>query len=186
MLKDFPGRQPDENVVMVIRKHVIVYVHNILIFLLACILPLTVFLLIWSSRFPLAQGGTVAVIGYLGASLYFLYGLALLVVAFLNDEFDLFILTDHRLIDVTQVSFLKRTVATTPLDQIQDTTSDIQGILGTLLNFGSVDVQTAAGLASNFTIDHVPDPAMIARTILNQAEEHKEKERIRGITPSHV
>lgn len=184
MLNDFPGRQPDEKVLMVIRKHPIVYIRTGLVFLVAAILPLAVFLILWSSNFPLSQGGTVNVLGYLGASLYFLYSLALLVVSFINDEFDLFILTDHRLIDITQVSFLKRTVATTPLNQIQDTSSDIHGILGTVLNFGSVEVQTAAGLASSFTIDNVPDPALVARTILNEVEVRKEKDILyRGSVP---
>lgn len=174
MLENFPGRQPDENVVMVIRKHPIVYIRIILVFFVAVILPLIIFLYIWSKNFPLSQGGTVSVVGFLGGSLYLLYSLALFVVSVLNEEFDLFILTNHRLIDITQVSFLKRTVATTPLNQIQDTTSDIQGVLGTLLNYGIVDVQTAAGSASNFTIDNIPDPAMVARAIMNQAEERKE------------
>jgi len=176
MLENFPGKQLDEKILMVIRKHPVVYVRSILVFLVAVILPLTVFLILWSVSFSLAQGGTVAMLGYLGASLYFLYGLALLVISFLNDQFDLFILTDHRLLDITQVSLLKRTVATTPLNQIQDTTSDIHGVLGTLFNYGTVDVQTAAGLASNFTIDNIPDPAIIARTILNKAEERKGKD----------
>ena len=170
---DFPGKQPDERVLMIIRKHPIVYIRNLLVFLVASILPLAIFLMIWSGSFPLSEGGTVSVIGYLGASLYFLYSLALLLISWLDDEFDLFLLTDHRLIDITQVSFLKRTVATTPLDQIQDTTSDIHGVLGTLLNYGNIDVQTAAGDASSFTIDHVPDPGMVARKILNYAEEKK-------------
>ena len=186
MLHNFPGRQPNEKVVMVIRKHPIVYLRSMLVFLIAVVLPLVIFLIIWKSGFPLSQGGMVSTLGYLGASLYFLYGLALLVISFLNDQFDLFILTDHRLLDITQVSLLKRTVSTTPLNQIQDTTSDIQGVLGTLLNFGTVDVQTAAGAASNFTIDNVPDPAIIARTILNEAEKRKESEFQRGDRHSEV
>jgi len=180
MLQNFPGRQPDEKVVLVIRKHPIVYIRSLLVFMIAVILPLAVFLIIWVNSFPLSVGGTMSVLGYLGASLYLLYGLALLVISILNDQFDLFILTDHRLLDITQVSLLKRTVATTPLNQIQDTTSDIHGVLGTLLNYGTVDVQTAAGLASNFTIDNVPDPAIVARTILNEAQKRKEMEMRHG------
>jgi len=178
MLTDFPGKQPDEKVLMVIRKHPIVYIRNLMLFLVASILPLSIFLMFWSNRFPLSEGGTASVVGYMGASLYLLYSLALFLIAWLDDEFDLFILTDHRLIDITQVSFLKRTVATTPLDQIQDITSDIHGVLGTLLNYGAIDVQTAAGDASNFRIDHVPDPAMVARKILNYAEEKKGRNHI--------
>ena len=176
MISDFPGRQADEKILMVIQKHPIVYIRSFLIFLVAAMLPLTIFLMIWSNRFPLSEGGTAGIIGYLGSSLYFLYSLALLLISWLDDEFDLFILTNHRLIDITQVSFLKRTVATTPLDQIQDASSDIHGVLATLLNFGSIDVQTAAGLASNFSIANVPDPAMVARTILNHVEQIKEQE----------
>ena len=182
MLQNFPGRQPDEKVVMVIRKHPIVYIRSLLVFMVAVALPLGIFLIIWGSSFSLSAGGTLGVVGYLGACLYLLYGLALLVISFLNDEFDLFILTNHRLLDITQVSLLKRTVATTPLNQIQDTTSDIHGVFGTLLNYGTVDVQTAAGLASNFTIDNIPDPAIVARTILNEAEKRKEHEMRRERT----
>jgi len=173
MLQNFPGKQPHEKVLLVIRKHVIVYIRIVLIFFVTSLIPITVFMAIWSSTFPLSAGGTTSILGYLGASLYLLYSLAVLLIAWLNEEFDLFILTDHRLIDITQVSFLKRTVATTPLDQIQDTTSDIHGVLGTILNYGSIDVQTAAGSASSFTIDHVPDPALVARKILTYAERSK-------------
>ncbi|MBN2306830.1 hypothetical protein JXD20_02495 [Candidatus Peregrinibacteria bacterium] len=184
MLQNFPGKQPEEKIIMVIRKHVIVYIRSVLIFMIAVVLPLLIFLIIWSHSFPLAESGPVSVIGYLGASLYLLYGLALLVISFLNDQFDLFILTDHRLLDITQVSLLNRTVAITPLNQIQDTTSDIHGILGTLLNYGTVDVQTAAGFASNFTIDTISDPGMIARAILNEAEKRKEAEMKYGAKKS--
>ncbi|MDH5596583.1 MAG: PH domain-containing protein [Candidatus Peregrinibacteria bacterium] len=170
MITDFPGRQPNEKILLVIRKHFIVYIRIVLLFLVTSVIPVLVFIAIWSSSFPLNAGGSASIIGYLGATIYFLYSLAVLLIAWLDEEFDLFILTDHRLIDITQVSFLKRTVATTPLDQIQDTTSNISGILATILNYGTIDVQTAAGMASSFTIDHVPDPAMTARQILNYVE----------------
>ena len=173
MIQDFPGKQANEKILLVIRKHIIVYIRIVLIFFVTSVIPITIFISIWANSFPLSSGGTTSVIGYLGATIYLLFSLALVLIAWLNEEFDLFILTDHRLIDITQVSFLKRTVATTPLKQIQDTTSDINGILGTILNFGTIDVQTAAGDASNFTIDHVPDPAMVARRILNHVERSK-------------
>ena len=174
MLQDFPGKQPNEKVLMVIRKHMIVYARILFFFFLTSVFPILVFISIWSRTFPLSSGGTISIVGYLGALLYLLYSLAILLIAWLNEEFDLFILTNNRLIDITQVSFFKRTVATTPLSQIQDTTSDIHGILGTVLNYGSIDVQTAAGDASSFTIDHVHDPALVARRILNYAQQKKE------------
>lgn len=175
MLQYFPGRQPDEKIIMVIRKHPIVYVRIVVVFILVTTLPLSFFLTFWLDLFPISNPQAVGLAGYLGAVLFLLYGLMFLMIAILDEEFDLFILTDQRLIDITQVSFLKRTVATTPLGQIQDTTSNIQGILGTIMNYGRIDVKTAAGTASTFNMDHVNDPSMVSRVILNQAEEWREK-----------
>lgn len=174
MITDFPGKRPDENVLMVIRKHPVVYIRLVVVFIVINLVPVSIFMALWSNSFPLSSGGTLATIGYLGALFYVLYGLAILLIAWLNEEFDLFILTDHRLIDIEQVSFLKRNVATTPLIQIQDTTSEINGIVGTLLNYGTIDVKTAAGNASDFNIDYVHDPSLIAREILNYAHVGKQ------------
>jgi hypothetical protein len=174
MLNHFPGRQADEKIIMIIRKHPVVYFRLSLTFVVVALVPLAFFLRFWTAIFPVSNSGAIGMAGYLGAILVLLYSLMFLMIAILDEQFDLFVLTNHRLIDITQVSFLKRTVATTPLNQIQDTTSNIQGLLGTLLNYGSIDVKTAAGIASTFNMDHVADPGMVARVILNQAEERKE------------
>ncbi len=174
MLQDFPGRKPDEHVIMIIRKHPIVFISRVLVFLLISILPLAIFLYFWSRSYPIASGTLIGVTGYLIALMYFLGTLMALLISWLNEEFDLFILTDHRLIDITQINFLKREVAATPLSQIQDSTGDIQGFFGTLLNYGEIKIRTAAGRGSSFIIDRVPDPDILARKILNYAHESKE------------
>lgn len=176
MLQYFPGGHQDEKIILVIRKHPVVYVRIALVFLGICVLPAGYFLSVWSKLFPIAERSVVGLVGYLGVCLFSLYSLMILMIAIIDEMFDLFILTDHRLIDVTQISFLKRTVATTPLSQIQDTTSRIQGLLGTLLNYGSIDVKTAAGVASNFSMDHIFDPSAVARVILDAAEGRREKD----------
>jgi membrane protein YdbS with pleckstrin-like domain len=178
---DLPGKQPDEKVLMTIRKHPIVYIRISVVFFLTAIVPSIIFIIVWANNFPVRTAGNTGVIGLLAALIFILYALAIFLIAWLDEEFDLFVLTNKRLIDITQVGFLKRKVATTPLNQIQDTTSDISGILGTVLNYGQVDVQTAAGNASDFTIDHIPDPALVARSILEVANQKKG-----GEDPSHI
>ncbi len=173
MLKDFPGKKPDENVIMVIRKHWIVYFVRVFLFVVIAVLPIWAFIFFWGRSFPLSEGGLTSVLGYLFTSFYFLFGLAFLLISWINEEFDLFIVTDHRLIDVTQVSFLKRNVAATPLPQIQDSNGKVAGLFGTILNYGDVTVRTAAGDASDFKIDRVPDPELLARKILNFAHQSK-------------
>jgi len=168
---NFPGKRPNEVVLTVIRKHSIVYARIVAVFLLTVLLPLLGFLFGWFAYYPLAEHYTLGIGVGLFSCAYFLYGLLFTCIAWLNEEFDLFIVTNQRLIDVTQVSFLQRTVTTTPLEQIQDTTSDVKGMIRTLLNYGDLVVQTAAGNASDFHIDRVPDPAIYARKILNWAHE---------------
>jgi hypothetical protein len=168
---NFPGKRSDEEVLLVVRKHIIVYTRILVVFLVTVLLPLIGFLLGWFSFYPFYENHTSGVIVGLFSCVYLLYGLLFTCIAWLNEEFDLFIITNQRLIDITQISFLKRTVTTTPLEQIQDTTSNVDGILATMLNYGDLVIQTAAGDASDFQIDHVSHPAFVARKILNWAHD---------------
>jgi hypothetical protein len=45
-----------------------------------------------------------------------------------------------------------------------------------MLNYGTVDVKTAAGVASTFNLDHVPNPAHVARQLLELAQHKREEE----------
>ena len=174
----FPGQRPNEKILMVIRKHIVVYVRIIMALIIAGFIPLTVLLSVWFKYNPFAENKLIgSIIGLLACGIV-LIGLIISLIAWLNEEFDLFILTDERLIDITQESFLKRSVASTPLKQIQDTTSHVDGILPTLLNYGNIEVQTAAGDASKFEIDRIPDPGFVARKILNYARESRNENEI--------
>lgn len=163
----FQGQRPDEKIVMIIRKHVIVYIRLILIFLITTALPITIFLFFWIPQFPLSSLTQGGLLGYLGVCFFLLYSLAIFLIAWLNEEFDLFILTNQRLVDITQVNFFKRTVAATQLRNIEDTLAKVSGFWSTLLNYGDLDVQTAAGDPSEFYMDHIPDPVSVARVIIN-------------------
>ena len=167
---NFPGQRPNEKVLTVVRKHKVVYIRIVITLLFAIIAPLIVFLLIWFSYYPYESNKTAGIIVGLFSSIYILYGLLFTAIGWIDEQFDLFILTNERLIDITQVNIFKRMVASTPLNQIQDTTSNIDGVIATIFNYGNIEIQTAAGNASKFEIDHVEDPANIARIILNYAQ----------------
>ena len=171
----FPGQRPDETIVMIIRKHVIVYVRLVLFFLVTTIFPAMIFLFFWMPQFPLSNLTQAGLIGYLGVCFFLIFSLAVFLVAWLNESFDLFILTNQRLVDITQVNFFKRTVAATQLRNIEDTLAKVSGFWPTLLNYGDLDVQTAAGDPSEFYMDHIPDPVGVARVILNAVYEGQKK-----------
>ena len=167
---DFPERLHNEHVIMVIRKHFIVYLRLVAAFVFIFILPIVILFWLMANFSPVANNLEVLLNFGIFSCVYFLYGLIFLAIAWIDEEFDLFILTNQRLIDMTQENIFKRTVASTALEHIQDSTSKVEGIFQTILNYGNVDVQTAAGNASAFEIDRVPQPDAVSQAILSAAE----------------
>lgn len=174
----FPGQREGEEVLAVIHKHVIVYIKLTIAFVAIVIVPIILFLFFWFRAYPLQEFYQRGVIAGIFLSLYFLYGLLFLTIAWINEQFDVFIVTNHRLVDVTQITFLKRSVTSTPLEQIQDTTGAVHGLIPTILRYGDLTVQTAAGDASDFFIDRIPDPNGVAQRILDWAHKTREGKRI--------
>jgi hypothetical protein len=177
----FPGQREGEKIIMVIRKHPIVYMRIMAVFIICVLMPIVIFYAVAPGYGLFGNYSNINITINLFICAYLLYGMLLTVIALMNEQFDLFILTDQRLIDYTQVSFLEKTVSSTPLQHIQDTTSSITGFLQTLFNYGAVDVQTAAGSASTFNIDRVPDPNNIAKIILNSVRLARPNKPISGI-----
>ncbi|QQR83782.1 PH domain-containing protein [Candidatus Peregrinibacteria bacterium] len=173
--KLFPDQQENEEVLCFIRKHQVVYIKIIAAFLLVVIFPMAAFTFAWFQFLPYSENNSTTLVMGILVSLFVLYGLLFAMIRWLNEEFDVFIITSDRLIDHTHVTFLKRSVATTPLAQIQDTTGNVHGFFPTLLNYGDLRVQTASGAASEFFIDRIPDPENVARQILNWANEKRHK-----------
>jgi hypothetical protein len=172
---NFPGQREGEKVEKVIRKHPIVYMRIIFMFIAVVILPLALLYSFRADYYPPSEYPDLNIFVTVFALLYFLYGFLLLCIAWIDEAFDLFILTNERLMDFTQISLLKSTVSSTPLEHIQDTTSIISGMIPTLLNYGDVEVQTAAAQSSTFHLDKTPDPSMVARIILNSAKETRSR-----------
>lgn len=171
----FIGQREGETVIMAIRKHPIVYFKVMLVFVLTIILPLFLFLWLWFRQYPVPLYPERSALVGIFASLYFLYGLLFSCIAWINEEFDLFILTNDRLMDITQISLTSRSVSSTPLEHIQDAVSSVDGILPTLLNYGNVEVETAAGLATKIFIDRVPRPGEVAKAIMDAAHAVQKK-----------
>jgi hypothetical protein len=77
---------------------------------------------------------------------------------------DMWIVTDRRLIDIDYKGFFDRDIAMLRLDKVQDLTVQVQGVIGSLLKFGHIVVQTA-GTQEEFVIDQISDPEGLRDTI---------------------
>jgi uncharacterized membrane protein YdbT with pleckstrin-like domain len=78
---------------------------------------------------------------------------------------DLWVITDRRIIVIDQRGFFNRKVSSFRLERMQDIKVTIQGIIPTLLNFGTIRAQTAGANESNFQSSGMPDPRGVQATI---------------------
>lgn len=91
-------------------------------------------------------------------------------------DFDIYILTDKRIIDVDQKTLFSRSVAEATLDKIQDVTVSEVGLFQTLFNYGNVLVQTA-GEDNNITFAKISSPQKVQKNIIEAAQASKSKEK---------
>lgn len=164
----FHGRDKDEEIVFVVRRHWIAYLPDILIVLLVLALPLL--FLFFSSIFPIL-GTTVLYLGVFVLSI----GVActLLVTTFLKWYYTLHIVTDQRIVVVKMDNAFYHSFSEAQLEKIEDITHQQVGILGTLFDVGSLDIDTA-GHGVDFKLSMLPQPREM-QDILNDLLEIKQK-----------
>lgn len=92
--------------------------------------------------------------------------------------FSVFIITDERIIDVDFVSMLYKDVSSAKIDAIQDISSKTGGLLASMVNFGTVHIQTA-GEQREIQFENVPQPAKVA-ALLNELILEEEREKAEG------
>jgi len=81
------------------------------------------------------------------------------------------IITNIRIVDITQVGLFSHTLSELHIDKIEDATSQSNGILGTLFNYGDVFIQTA-GAIDRFEFRNVPNPSAIEKLVLDLYEQN--------------
>ncbi|MEX2008174.1 MAG: PH domain-containing protein [Candidatus Spechtbacterales bacterium] len=84
---------------------------------------------------------------------------------------DVLVITNSRVIDIEQLGFFSRDVATIPLRNIQDIKFEMEGMLATFLKFGTLHIQTA-GAEREVVLRGLRDPEKVKAALLVL---HKEK-----------
>lgn len=71
---------------------------------------------------------------------------------------DVWVLTNRRVVLINQIHFFNRIVSSFRLERLQDMSVSINGVIGTLLNFGTIRAQTASAHEDGFIMHGVPEP----------------------------
>lgn len=161
-----------EHMVLKFRKHWLILLRDSIgtiafgllpLLALPLIAPLLALLGVTSALFP------ASFIAFLYAWWLLMVWLALSVI-WTNYYLDLWLVTDKRIVSIDQLGLFNRTVTTFPFANIQDVTVEQHGIFQTLLNFGTVTVQTAGPTTKNMVIVGVARPSRVRDTIVHETE----------------
>jgi len=169
--KYFPSQEQGEKVFLLVRKHWWNYVPFAITGILM-ILPIIAVLMYWSANsasIPYETG--TMIIG--GLAIYCMFTLGVQLIGFISYYLDVYIVTDHRIVDIDQAGLFNRKISELHLHQVQDVNAQVKGIFATLLHFGDVNIQTA-GERENFTFSAIPNPYTVAKQIINLHEAHIE------------
>ncbi len=80
---------------------------------------------------------------------------------------NVWILTTKRIVEIRQPRYFNRKVSSFFLNRIQDVTSNVSGIFGTVFGFGSIHVETA-GETEAFEMHNIYDPTGFRDIILHE------------------
>lgn len=162
-----------EKIIIVRRRHPITFVPYIIFFLILLTAPFGVYWLVSNSSLnQFFQNQTGFIVSILAASLYYLSCYLFFYTNFVTFHLDLWIVTNDRLLDISQTGLFHRTVAELDLYQIQDASSEVNGFFPSLFNYGNISLQTA-GEIPKFTFKNVSNPNQLREQVLQLAAEDK-------------
>lgn len=168
---DFETRELQEKVILFLRQHPIVNVPWVLLSILMIIAPFFV------SGFELFKSvpNNFLFVFLLG---WYLITMAFSLEKFLTWFFNVYIVTDERIVDIDFYNLIYKEVSDAKIDRIQDVTYNMGGVIRTLFNYGNVLIQTASEVP-NFEFLAVPKPDKVAR-VLQDMQMEEEQEAIEG------
>lgn len=168
---DFENKDPEEEVVLILRRHPITNLGWISFSFLLLIAPAFISILPFFETLPVDYQVILAIIWYL-------FSAAFVFEKFLGWYFNVNIVTDERLFDVDFIHLIYREMTEANIDQIQDVTVQIGGGIRTAFNYGDVLIQTAADVP-RLEFGAVPYPDKVAR-VLRELRLEEEVEKLEG------
>lgn len=162
----FNGQETDETIILIVRQHPAVFLGRVL-GIIALIICAFVFSAVLNSIG--VTGGEKFAFSF-GAFVFFiLIAITVAVDTFIRWFYSVNIITDQRVVDVNFVNIMKHTYAEAQLERIEDVKHTVSGLLGSVLDYGTVRVQTA-GSTPEFAFENVPRPRDVQDTLLDLLE----------------
>ncbi|MFA6296845.1 MAG: PH domain-containing protein [Patescibacteria group bacterium] len=155
---------PDEKLIMLIRKHKIYYLKHALVILFLSILPILLYLFL-ALNFEDLFNPIIDTLFIIISSIYYLAILFFSLISWMNYYLDVWLVTNERIIEYEQKSPFRRETGELMLESIEDVSVKVEGIIPSIIKSGNIYVQTA-GQAERFIFTDAPRPEEIKETIV--------------------
>lgn len=168
---NFPGYKDSEKIQLIIRKHKIIFLFLFLKIMMLIIVPFSIMIslhvyeIISPSYLPLAWSFFLLIM---------LFSQLVIFVEWLNEELDTVIITDERIINIDQISFLHRSIVETSLAHVSDARGIQKGIWSDIFDYGVIEMQTENNRTVS-RIEYVGQPFSVAEKILQVRNEFFKK-----------
>lgn len=168
--KLFPSQLESETIFLLVREHWVHFFLKIIVWIFFA-LALVIYQRYAQANLTFFYEGTAGQITNLFTQVYTLILALSLFLLFTVYYLNVQIITNIRIVDITQTGLFSHTISELHIDKIEDVTSNTKGILGTIFNYGDVYIQTA-GTVERFEFENVPNPADIEKLILDLYEKN--------------
>ena len=162
--------EPGEKVLYTARKHWFIFATAAFGAVILGLLPLA--LLFLPAELQQRIAATTHLTGTWVNLIYFLTSIWMLLLTvalariWTDYYLDVWFVTNFRVMAIEQRGMFNRKISVFRFDQIQDVTVEVAGILGTLINFGTIRVQTAS--EDMFVMRGVAKPERLKERIMEQ------------------
>ncbi len=173
-LKYLPHRKKDERIIFFLRRHPYVLYRSLFIYLIIGVVPIFIYSYAKDYGMTLFNDGEFLVFVKLLIIVFYLFWWLFLYHNWLDYFLDVWIVTNHRVINIEQRGLFNRVVAEHKLFRIQDVMSEQKGILPTFFNYGEVHIQTA-GTEKTVVFEQVPQPNEVAQETIKLVEWRKRR-----------
>lgn len=164
---DFETRENGEKIILMLRKHFVTNFKWIAVTILLLAIPTVARILGIFSTLPTGYELVITLAWYLVTMAYAFE-------SFLDWYFDVYFVTDMRVVEVNFSNLINKHVSGAIVDKVQDVTYISTGLLRTMFDFGDVLIQTASEIPE-FDFYGVPNPARVAKVIDDLKLKTKEK-----------
>ena len=171
---------PEEKIVLKVRRHKLVLFFESAFIILFILLPPAIYAV---SRSWIVIKGSDDALFLASYFIILLFGWVIFFMIWTNYYLDVLIITDKRIVDIEQKGFFSRDVSTVRLENIEDITVSVSGVLATFVDFGTLKIQTAAE-SREFIVRNVPKPNKVKGIIYDLQHKLAEAPRPVQIMPN--